>query len=131
MSMSRTTDLKAWRPRHVGLIYCSPACGCGCTRADWNAAKEAAARLAKDLGKDWRPRVWENAGWHYAAEKGSATVYEYFHGKGRRGRDLHLHWNTTPLGQVLVKARTPREMRKKLRARIIGLREAADKLELI
>lgn len=120
-----------WTPRHRGLIYCSPRCGGNCTRAAWNAAKANAARLAKDLGPGWKPWVWENLGWHYAAQKGAAEVHEAFHGKGRRGRDLQLYWNNTPFGQILIKARSPRELRKKINEKVLALREAANALMLV
>lgn len=30
-------------------------------------AQAGAAKLVKMLGKGWKPRVWENLGWHYNA----------------------------------------------------------------
>lgn len=61
----------AWTPRRKGDIYCSPACGgetkWGCTWAEYQAAKRAAKALCDRIGKGWRPRVWENLGWHYSA----------------------------------------------------------------
>lgn len=74
-----------WKPQHHGLIYCSPACGGGCTRAAFNKATEQAASLAKKLGKGWRPEVWENLGWHWAVVKGDERVYVKVYGGGARG----------------------------------------------
>lgn len=60
----------SWIPKRRGKIYCSPACGGGCTYAEYLSAKTKAAKLVKRLGRGWKPRVWENLGWHYQAVKG-------------------------------------------------------------
>lgn len=64
-----------WTPVLSGERYCSPACGCGCKKAEHDAAKTAAAELAARLGEGWEPRVWENGSWHFSARKGCAEVY--------------------------------------------------------
>jgi hypothetical protein len=56
-----------WEPVLRGHIYCAPACGRGCTKAAYERAQKKAAALAKRLGPRWKPRVWENLGWHYSA----------------------------------------------------------------
>ncbi len=39
-------------------------------------AAAAAKKLAKLMGAGWKPRVWENLGWHYSASWGNLiTVY--------------------------------------------------------
>jgi len=59
----------SWKPhRYVwGDIYCSPACGYGCTREAFEQAQEGARLLVEELGPGFKPRVWENLGWHYEA----------------------------------------------------------------
>ena len=58
----------SWTPRHYPPgRYCAPACGSGCTRAQYLAAQRAGRALAKRLGNDWKGHVWENMGWHYNA----------------------------------------------------------------
>jgi len=57
----------SWTPTGGGYIFCSPACGRGCTKAEHAAAKMAGAALCKRLGPSWTPRVWENLGWYYEA----------------------------------------------------------------
>lgn len=57
----------SWTPERQGAMYCSPACGRGCTKKEHDEAKKAGARLAKNLGAGWDVRVWENLGWHYSA----------------------------------------------------------------
>jgi len=58
-----------WKPvSRPGGIYCSPACGCKCTREQYDRAHEQGQDLAASLGAEWTYRVWENGGWHYAAK---------------------------------------------------------------
>jgi hypothetical protein len=38
------------------------------------AEKEATA-LAKVLGQGWKPKVWQNSGWHCCVVKGPVAVY--------------------------------------------------------
>lgn len=57
-----------WTPVRSGATYCSPACGARCTLSEFQAATRAAEKLAASLGPRWKPRVWENLGWHYSAE---------------------------------------------------------------
>lgn len=68
-----------WTPKRRGKIYCSPACGLGCTHAEFMTATRKAKALVKRLGAGWKPRVWENLGWHYEAVKGEPV------------RDIHDH----------------------------------------
>jgi hypothetical protein len=72
--LKKTTSLKkkekealSWEPVHKGEIYCSPACGHGCKKEEYRDALELAHALVRKLGKGWKPRVWENIGWHYEA----------------------------------------------------------------
>lgn len=57
----------SWTPERSGDRYCAPACGGGCTWAQYRKAKRAAARLARRLGKGWKGSVSENLGWHFKA----------------------------------------------------------------
>lgn len=61
-------------PIRDGDVFCSPACGCKCKLAEFERAKNSAAALVAELGHGWNPRVWENCGWHFCAEKGAAVV---------------------------------------------------------
>jgi hypothetical protein len=70
----------SWVPKKHGPIYCSPACGGGCTMAAYKQAKDNAMRLAKRLGKGWKSWVWENLGWHYAAACGESRVHLSMYG---------------------------------------------------
>lgn len=68
--MDEEIDARRWSPVRAGATYCSPACGNGCTWADYGKAVLAAASLATELGDGWEPEVWENLGWHYRVKKG-------------------------------------------------------------
>ena len=57
----------SWGPLIDGERYCSPACGRGCTKAEYERAVKAAQALVKKLGYGWVPNVWENLGWYYKA----------------------------------------------------------------
>lgn len=58
-------------------VYCSPACGHGCTRAEYEECRAHARELCARLGKGWKPDVWENVGWHYAARRGVVHIHGY------------------------------------------------------
>lgn len=71
--MTRTAQ--DWKPRSLpGGIYCSPACGARCRRKDYERANSDAAALCKRLGPGWKPRVWENMGWHWIVQNGDVEV---------------------------------------------------------
>ncbi|MCP4201831.1 MAG: hypothetical protein GY769_07855 [bacterium] len=63
------------KPRWRRTIYCSPACGFGCTRVQYELAVSRGERLARSLGEDWKPRIWENVGWRYCARRGGLEVH--------------------------------------------------------
>ena len=58
-----------WTPVLDGDKYCSPGCGCGCTKAAYDSALSKALKLATELGEGWQPKVWENGDWYYRAER--------------------------------------------------------------
>jgi len=58
-----------------GDVYCSSRCGFNCKRAAYDRAVIEADALATCLGEGWRPEVWENCGWCYAAHKGVMHVH--------------------------------------------------------
>jgi hypothetical protein len=79
--------LKAWIPVARGKTYCSPACGCGCTRLSYEQAVRDAVQLVQRLrGTGWQAQVWEQNGWHFRASSGLVQVYGDRRGKGGRRR---------------------------------------------
>jgi hypothetical protein len=73
MKMKKAKPL-SWKPVRKGKYYCAPACGRACTHAEYLKARHAARDLCKLLGPAWRPRVWENLGWHYQVGLLNMTV---------------------------------------------------------
>lgn len=68
---------KDWVPVRRGAVYCSPNCGGGCTWKAYQDAVRKANKLVKMLkGEGWKPRVWENCGWHFMAHSGTVQVYD-------------------------------------------------------
>lgn len=63
-----------WKPVRNGDVYCSPACGYGCTWAAFTEATRASAKLAKQLGPAWEPRVWDNLGWWWEVRVAGLNV---------------------------------------------------------
>jgi hypothetical protein len=55
----------SWRAVRRGKLYCAPACGGGCTIAEFDLAMAAACACARALGNGWVPDVYENLGWHW------------------------------------------------------------------
>ena len=76
---------KNWIPVVRGAVYCSPACGGGCTRKDFNRAMQTAqALLRKMKSKGWILDVWENNGWHCALQsKDGLELHVSFDHSGR------------------------------------------------
>lgn len=71
----------SWLAVRKGPIYCAPACGRGCTWAEFQQATRKAKALAADLGEGWEPEVHENLGWHFMAAHHSKKLTVY----GSRG----------------------------------------------
>lgn len=86
--------MRDWTPREQGGIYCAPACGHGCTKAEHQRAVDGANKLCALLGTNWTPRVWENLGWHYTAklEKAAGVYIEVYppHGGNQYWVDSRL-----------------------------------------
>ena len=64
-----------------GKIYCSPRCGCKCTKAAFDRATKEANALAGRMGEGWEPNVWENCGWHYSVAKGAMSIHTIYRNK--------------------------------------------------
>jgi hypothetical protein len=105
-----STEL-SWEPRRYGSRYCSPGCGAGCTKAAYDTATKAANALAKSLGDDWKPHVWENLGWHYSAI--SACGRWKIHPSARKGKVESYHAflgdADSPGGRWVESGATPQE----------------------
>jgi hypothetical protein len=64
----------AWTAIRRGDIFCSPRCGFDCTHAAFMRAMSEGDALADELGLPWKPRIWENCGWHYEVGTGVCRI---------------------------------------------------------
>lgn len=104
MKKRRIALVRDWSPRNLpGGIYCSPACGGACSRADHDRANADATALATRMGDGWGPEVWENLGWHWRITNGAFTMYEDRDGKYSAWFDL------TGITKIIVEAATPKD----------------------
>lgn len=93
----------SWKPLLRGPIYCSPACGAGCTKtAHDQAQRKARILLGKLKGKGWRIRVHENIGWHFSVENDRISVWE---SDGKYRALLRPHY--THFGRANFRNRNP------------------------
>ena len=116
--MSEVREL-SWDPVRNGEIYCSSACGGGCTIDSYLQAVENANHLCKELGPGWVPRVWENLGWHYSAKSANDQVEVH---ETRYTGGVHY---TAYAGEKADNGDTPREAIENIRARLTRMRDKA------
>ncbi len=76
----------SWTAKRKGATYCSPACGRGCTYAEYQKARQLARSTASSLKGAWKPKVWENMGWFAKAVSscGQVEVHPPQYGDGDR-----------------------------------------------
>lgn len=71
------------------------------------AAAKLAAALCLRLGPQWRPKVWDNIGWHWRAQRGDISVQQETFVS--RGQDFlaYLYEPHTVLIRYSARASTP------------------------
>jgi hypothetical protein len=127
-STSRAVEaeaLYAKGPVRRGPFYCSPWCGAKCTIVAYDSACFKGKALAEQLGPNWKPRIWENMGWFYAAvdSTGCWKIHVSEH-KGTISYTAFLGTPDSPGGKWAEHGATPQEAiekakraaRKELRA---------------
>jgi hypothetical protein len=100
--------MRDWTPREQGDIYCAPACGRGCTKAEHQRAVDGANKLCALLGTGWIPRVWENLGWYYTAKLEKA-VGIYIEVYPRTGGDTQFWVDSRLPRQFYIDCNDPKE----------------------
>lgn len=107
----------SWRAVARGRIFCSPACGAGCTKRAFKQATQQAFALAQHCGPGWTPRVWENMGWFCEAVSPCGR-YRVIPLSG--SDEVHVY-----VGRFTAMGRTPelalRRVKSKIRAEIRAL----------
>jgi hypothetical protein len=94
------TDKLSWTPLLRGKVFCSPACGCKCTKEAHDKAQRAAAALVARLGDVWEPHVWENSGWNYEVRTQCGRWHVYG-SRGISGNDYMAGLNIENSGGML------------------------------
>lgn len=116
----------SWTPEKRGHIFCSPACGRGCTAEEYKEAKRVAEELAASLGGGFAPEVWENLGWYSKAVDGPVAIHCH---------DLDGVVFTAFGGKHSVSASAPvsalRGLAKDVRAEATRAVKAANEVELV
>ncbi len=104
--------LKGWKPKKNGTIYCSPLCGGGCTHVAFENATRQAKVFARIMGKGFKPRVWENLGWHWEIK----SKCERLSISSSNGESFLAMLNTTPNsgGRWIAYATTPKLAAKRV-----------------
>jgi len=75
----------SWTPVRRGPIFCSPACGAGCTKAEYDLKNSCGAKIAGRLGPGWKAVVHEDGGWNLSVNSlcGRIHIVVNFHQKRR------------------------------------------------
>lgn len=88
----------SWVPERRGLIYCSPACGFGCTITAHDRAVLRSNEVAAMLGEGWRAVVGENLGWYWSVVAGDDS----YHSGAIRVHENKSYVDGTPTGTWTV-----------------------------
>lgn len=77
------------------LIYCGDRCGRGCTLDEYESAVTAANKLVAALPEGFKPRIWENLGWHHEAVKtvssdSRISIRDQTHSEGNYSADSRV-----------------------------------------
>lgn len=116
-----------WKPIKNGKTYCSPACGGGCTLAQYNKAKKRAESLVKKLGAGWSYHLNENLGWFFylAYKDNKLRVREHNIAK-TKGVKFTAIITTSPGVQFVGHGDTPQVAIKKAHMQLIDEHHALD-----
>ena len=110
----------SWKPKRKGNLYCSPACGAGCTVEQHHCAVTGGWKLAAKLGTKWKPRVWENMGWFYEVVSPCGQIVVRPSGFV----DFHLGGDGR---QIYVIEKTPIKGLKQLRRKLTELQQGIER----
>lgn len=100
--MVNTRQEPDWKPRKKGKIYCSPACGYGCTHASYKRALAQSKRARKILGPGWAVTVYELSGsWRWIADCPNVCLVLF---PRAGGFSVNLHGRLTASGGTITEA---------------------------
>jgi len=91
-----------WTVVRKGKEYCAPACGGGCTFAQYTVMKKQADKMCAELGKGWEPKLTHNLGWHCKVVNGHVTIHYFDDRSGNNHADEYSAWIEFDLGSQTV-----------------------------
>jgi len=112
----------AWDAKRKGDRYCADACGHGCTWQQYQDALARAKKAAATLGPEWLPEASENMGWHSRIRCGVVSISV----PGSWGSSSYMA--STDGRGILADGKTAKSALRKLRARLVEERDAAQAL---
>lgn len=135
----------SWTPKRRGRLYCAPACGRGCTRAEFlranREAKESLARIKREepgVAVGLKIRVWENMGWFWQLRGSDFVLHPDLGLDGPKGTFWILaspggnggrpQWNTNLHGTPVKLLRSVLKLAK---AEVAELQGAVDRMEAL
>lgn len=126
----------SWKPVRRGNVFCAPACGRGCTIAEYREAERKAKRLALRLsGVDtdvksgaWKPIIHENLGWHFHVNKGAVSVYQYSITQYAACLNLNGPWGGNMWARASSPERAVKDLLTSARKELVSMAKLAERL---
>ena len=128
---STRTKPNPWKPIRDGEIYCAPACGRGCTHAEYAKAISESDGYAQHLGAGWKTRVFENLGWHWEliSPSGRLTVSPHYREKKLESFTASIQMKNGP--GFHANDKRPRAAISKVRAKVAQHADAMKALRIL
>jgi len=119
------TKPNGWVPIRKDAIYCSAACGGGCTWNAFRGAQKQAEALCKKLGHGFKPKVWENLGWYWTADSASMgiTIWKVDGGFFAQVHNGNYFRHKTAVGAILAAREHAEDTAFKINQALCNLRK--------
>lgn len=121
----------SWRPVRKGKIYCSSACGGGCTYEAYKKAQKNAEELVKlcqkEIGGTWEPVVRENLGWHWHVMQQKTRIAISYGGYLALGKHYSVGLEGGTPAQIFVDPNKFQTPARAYRAQVNAIKREASK----